>query len=445
MNKLKRNKTIPLLVAMSVLGTFALAGCGKDAAPSESKGEAVNPDAYNNEPATLTIYSYNASVLNDADLEELVTRAIKTKYPNITPQLIPQSATTLDKMVASGEVPDMILSTSYWYYDLLERGLVSDLNSFIKNEKISFSKFEPEAINIVKSFGDKGETFGMPYSIMYNMLIYNKDIFDKFGVPYPKDGMTWDETIELAKRVTRVDQGVQYVGLAIGPPTRLTRQLGLPALDEKGEKAVFQTEGYKRAYSLLEKLYSIPGIVEMNKNYEYSIDFFLKDQRLAMYQFNTAAITARLPQLKQTGKEFNWDVVSLPTFPEQKGYSREPEVQMAAVTPNSKNKKAAYAVIKTMISEEAQRAMNRGSKATVLADPAMKKEYALDTKLYEGKNIQSVFIPKLTKVPRQHKFDIKVYPFLNEAAKKIAYEKKDVNTVLREAEEKANKWIQENK
>ena len=54
-------------------------------------------------------------------------------------------------------------------------------------------------------------------------------------------------------------------------------------------------------------------------------------------------------------------------------------------------------------------------------------------------------IPKLTKVPRQHKYDIKVYPFLNEAAKKIAYEKKDVNTVLREAEEKANKWIQENK
>ncbi|CAG7657973.1 hypothetical protein PAECIP111802_06908 [Paenibacillus allorhizosphaerae] len=442
---MKRKKTIPLLATMSVLGTFVLAGCGNEAATSEGKGDTVNPDAYNNEPTTLTIYSYNASVLNEADLEELVTRAIKAKYPNITPQLIPQSATTLDKMVASGEVPDMILSTSYWYYDLLERGLVSDLNSFIKNEKISFSKFEPEAIDVMKSFSDKGETFGMPYSIMYNMLIYNKDIFDKFAVPYPKDGMTWEETIELAKRVTRLDQGVQYVGLDIGPPTRLTRQLGLPALDEKGEKAVFQTEGYKKAYSLLEKLYSIPGIVEPNKRYEYGIDFFLKDQKLAMYQFNTAAITARLPQLKQTGKDFNWDVVSLPTFEDKKGYSREPEVQMAAVTPNSKNKKAAYAVIKTMISEEAQRAMNRGSKATVLADPAMKKEYALDTKLYEGKNIQNVFVPKLTKVPRQHKYDIKVYPFLNEAAKKIAYEKKDVNTVLREAEEKADKWIQENK
>ncbi|WP_028548488.1 ABC transporter substrate-binding protein [Paenibacillus sp. UNC451MF] len=440
---LKRKKNIPLLVTMSVLGTFILAGCGKEAATGE--GKAVNPDAYNNEPVTLTIYSYNASVLNDTDLEELVTRSIKAKFPNITPQLIPQSATTLDKMIASGEIPDMILSTSYWYYDLLDRGLVSDLNSFIKNENISFSKFEPEAIDVMKSFSDKGEILGMPYSIMYNMLIYNKDIFDKFAVPYPKDGMTWDETIELAKRVTRVEQGVQYVGLDIGPPTRLTRQLGLPAIDEKGEKAVFQTEGYKKAYSLLEKLYGIPGIVEPNKRYEYGIDFFLKDQKLAMYQFNTAAITARLPQLKETGKDFNWDVVSLPTFEDKKGYSREPEVQMAAVTPNSKNKKAAYAVIKTMISEEAQRAMNRGSKATVLADPAMKKEYALDTKLYEGKNIKNVFVPKLTKVPRQHKYDIKVYPFLNEAAKKIAYEKKDINTVLREAEEKANKWIQENK
>jgi multiple sugar transport system substrate-binding protein len=115
------------------------------------------------------------------------------------------------------------------------------------------------------------------------------------------------------------------------------------------------------------------------------------------------------------------------------------------VTPNSKNKKAAYAAIKTMISEDVQKAMNKGTRLTVLKDPALKKEVAVDTKLYEGKNLQGIFSVKPAPLPKATKFDVKLYPYLSEAAKTMAYDKKDTNTALREAEEKANKYIEQNK
>ncbi|MGG3471665.1 hypothetical protein ABES02_29885 [Neobacillus pocheonensis] len=100
---------------------------------------------------------------------------------------------------------------------------------------------------------------------------------------------------------------------------------------------------------------------------------------------------------------------------------------------------------KQSISDEAQKAMNKGTRLTVLKDPAFKKDAAVDTKLYEGKNLQGIFTVKPAPLPKATKYDRKLYPFLNEAAKSMAYDKKDVNTVLREAEEKANKYIQENK
>ncbi|MEF3306385.1 hypothetical protein [Paenibacillus sp. GYB003] len=50
---------------------------------------------------------------------------------------------------------------------------------------------------------------------------------------------------------------------------------------------------------------------------------------------------------------------------------------------------------------------------------------------------------KLSPSPRASVYDQDLCPFLNEAAEKIAVERKDVNTALREAEEKANQWLRQ--
>ncbi|CAG7644883.1 ABC transporter substrate-binding protein [Paenibacillus allorhizosphaerae] len=439
---MNKKKAIPLLLGMSLLGTLALNGCGKEAAEPGKAGEAVNPDRYNNEPVTLTFFSNGAGVLNGADLDALVTKPVQAKYPNIATQLV--TGTSLDKLIAAGEVPDVILTSNYFLYDMVELGLVSDLNEMIKQEKIDLGKFEPETINVTKSYGDKGQFYGMPYAMNYGLLLYNKDIFDKFAVPYPKDGMTWNQMIELAGKVTRMDQGTQYIGLDLQNPSILTRPYGLGVVDAKQEKAALTTDAYKKVLGLYEQLYKVPGIVEPQKKYTYGIDYFMKEQKTAMFPYWHDSTTARLPQLKEAGKNFNWDLVSFPSFDDKPGIGREIDYHLALVTPNSKNKKAAYAAIHTLIGEEAQKTMNKGTRLTVLKDPALKKDASIDTKLYEGKNLQGIFTVKPAPLPKATKYDRKLYPFLSEAAKGMAFDKKDVNTVLREAEEKANKFIQEN-
>jgi multiple sugar transport system substrate-binding protein len=438
-------KTVSALVGVSIIGTMALAGCGKEPA-AEAPAAAGNPDGYKGEPTTLTVYSHNAGVINEAELDALVTKPVQAKYPNLTFKLVSGTGITFDKLIAANEVPDIILTSNYYLLDLLTLGLGADLNEFIKQEKLDFSKFEPETINVMKSFGDKGEMYGIPYAMNYGVLLYNKDIFNKFAVPFPKDGMTWSQVIELSRKVTRLDQGVQYIGLDLQNPSILTRAYGLGVVDDKQEKSIFSSaEGYKRVLGLYEQNFAIPGLVDPGKKYTYGIDYYLKDQKTAMFPYWLSAITARLPQLKEEGKSFNWDLVSFPSFDDKPGLGREIDFHLAMVTPNSKNKKAAYAAIKTMISEDVQKAMNKGTRLTVLKDPALKKEVAVDTKLYEGKNLQGIFTVKPAPLPKATKFDVKLYPYLSEAAKTMAYDKKDTNTALREAEEKANKYIEQNK
>lgn len=48
-----------------------------------------------------------------------------------------------------------------------------------------------------------GRTYGVPANLDTLALLYNKDVFDKEGVPYPSSRPTWDEIVTLAKRLTK--------------------------------------------------------------------------------------------------------------------------------------------------------------------------------------------------------------------------------------------------
>ncbi|MBN2641743.1 MAG: extracellular solute-binding protein [Victivallales bacterium] len=45
-----------------------------------------------------------------------------------------------------------------------------------------------------------------PLNVFHTYIIYNKNIFDQYGIPYPPEDLTWDEYIELAKKLTIMDE-----------------------------------------------------------------------------------------------------------------------------------------------------------------------------------------------------------------------------------------------
>jgi multiple sugar transport system substrate-binding protein len=89
--------------------------------------------------------------------------------------------------------------------------------------------------------------------------------------------------------------------------------------------------------------------------------------------------------------------------------------------------------------------MNKGGRLTALKDPAIRKDFAVDLNIFEGKNLAGVFSVKPAPAPRSSMYDSKGYSYLNEALKIMILSSTDINTALREAEEKTNKYIEEEK
>ena len=55
---------------------------------------------------------------------------------------------------------------------------------------------------------------GIPRDFDAIAVYYNKTLFDEAGVEYPKDGWTWDEFIETAKKLTNPDAGIHGCSIA---------------------------------------------------------------------------------------------------------------------------------------------------------------------------------------------------------------------------------------
>jgi multiple sugar transport system substrate-binding protein len=91
-----------------------------------------------------------------------------------------------------------------------------ELDDLIKQNSLDLNSFNPVAVSSLQGFSDKGKLLGLPLYMNVSSLFYNKDLFDKFGVGYPKDGMLWDDAVELTRKLSRTDGGINYFGLSPG-------------------------------------------------------------------------------------------------------------------------------------------------------------------------------------------------------------------------------------
>jgi len=433
-----------LLTSIIVLA-LAAAGCAKTGERTHAPGNSSAPaasaeDLVVTENVTLKLFSHFAALNTTEDVESLFAPVMK-RHPNIKIELVKGK---MDELIAADEVPDLIATTNLYMNDMLVLGLGSDLSEFVKKYGVDLNKFQPEAIQALKLYGKNGELYGIPYTMNYGLLIYNKDIFNKFGVPYPKDGMKWEEIIDLSKRLTRLDGGIQYRGFDPGTEATFARSYSLGTVDTTG-KSVLNSEGYKKVFGLLVQFYSIPGYISNNNQYKFGTKGFYTDQTLAMFPTWLAAISSQLKQLKAQGREFNWDVAAHPSFDDRPGLGREVEFQSLMVPPTTKHKNAAYRVILTMISKEAQQEMNKGNNLTILNDPEMRKDFASNTDLFKGKNLDGIFKVKPAPSPLNSVYDSQSWKYLAEAMSEVLFQKSDINTALNRATEKADKYIREQK
>jgi multiple sugar transport system substrate-binding protein len=440
-----RNKVKPVWICLLAAGLLAACSNGQiassggktdgNAQQGGTQQSAAQPSApqVSNEPVELLLYSNPA--IEDDYMEDVFIKPLKAKHPNITLKYVQRSGgPTVAEQVATGKIPDLMIGSITNLFEFKDLGMFTDITPLIKKFNFDVNRVDPALMSMMKQYSDKGEIYGIPYKSNYNALFYNKDLFDKFGVPYPKDDMMWDDVVDLAKKVTRNADGIQYLGLDPENINRLAWGYNLGFVDAKTAKPMI--DSWKPAFELLQKIIQIPGNASEKPQRNGDKDAFIKDMKLAMI-----ATTNLVDKLE--GAKLNWDIATYPQYPQTKGSFGMAGGQPILISSQSKYKDQAFQVIETVMSDEVQTKLNRVGKVTALSTLDVKKLYAADLPYAKGKNLSAVY-----------KLNQSYYPLseYDDAAIKLTvdhsfdlYKGKDINTVIRETNDDIAKAIAKEK
>jgi multiple sugar transport system substrate-binding protein len=429
----RANMTIALLCCTAVLS----AACS-----SAGKGEGQSPapaEKPSDKPVELNVF-YNSGAKED-EFNERWGNKIKQKFPNYTIRYIQKTnANTLTEFISSGNKIDLYIdsiggvSTAGSLFDL---SLQEDMTELARKHAVDLNRFEPSTLDSIKHFGG---LYGIPIHTTSMVLYFNKDIFNKFGVPHLKDGMTWEQINDISARLTVKEGEKQYLGFATSP-SHLYRmnQLSVPTIDVKTSHAAIENDRWKQ---LIETAILAPGKSAGYKSWVQQsgkippADAFVKDQNLAMYLY--------FVDWKTQNKAFetmNWDIVSAPTFKELPGVGAQTYPTYFSTTSSSQKKGEAMEVIKFITSDEQQLALSKlGIALPVLKSDEIRKVFGQESS-FKGKNDQAVFYNKFAAPSVKTMYDAQVESQINKLLPKVVTEAMDLNTALRTAAEEANKAI----
>lgn len=130
------------------------------------------------------------------------------KNPNIKVKLSFEAwedyMTKLPTMLAGGVTPDVVHQHMSIVQDYGQRSALLDLNHYMKRDAVKPDDYIPALFD---AFSHEGKTYGIPKDSAAWGVYYNKSIFDKAGLDYPKAGWTLQDFRTLVRELTRDRQG----------------------------------------------------------------------------------------------------------------------------------------------------------------------------------------------------------------------------------------------
>ncbi|WP_431277966.1 ABC transporter substrate-binding protein [Leifsonia poae] len=220
------------LIAPAVVAVAALlSACSGGSTPSSD------------EKVTIT-YGVWAGTQTPAMKE--IAAAFTKENPNITVKVEerpwPEYWSTLQTGAAGGTAPDAFWMLAQQIRPYAAGDQLLDISDEIKKEKVDLAKY-PKAVLDLYDQGD-GKIYGLPKDVDTNAVWFNKAIFDKAGVAYPKDDWTWDDFRETAKKLTDPAAGVWGAAAPIdyqGGYYNTILQAGGQVISSDGKKALIDS------------------------------------------------------------------------------------------------------------------------------------------------------------------------------------------------------------
>lgn len=336
-----KGKSGIILVILAILFLSACGGGEKEGSASQEGKETSKVT----DKATIRLATWDSD--DNLTLQQKLIDKFNENHPNITVSL-EAYGTDYDTKIAAGmgakDAPDVMYMWNYPTY----KNALEQLDSYIEKEGAGFKDNFYETLWNYNS--SEGKVLGLPVGYTTHVIYYNKDLFDKAGVPYPKSGWTWDDLQDAAKKLNNPSESVSGFAFS-GKPDAYDFEMFLwgnetAYIDEKGnlqgnvnsEKSI---EVLTMFQNMLKEGYAITT--------EGSGSTEMKSGKVAMFINGAWSIGG----LKEAG--INFGVVELPAFRGGKSVSIVSSSGIS-MSKDSKNKDAAWEFIKFWTSEEANKA-----------------------------------------------------------------------------------------
>lgn len=276
----------------------------------------------------------------------------EAENPGIKVEIYNVSSTVFAENVlvqaAAGIPPDVLYIHYTFFPDLMRQGLLLDLKPYMEAEGYTLDDFFPPAVD---QFTWKGETgYAIPRETSSAALFYNLDMFDKAGVQHPFPDWTWDDLVEMGKKLTQdidgdgtKDQYAIYGLTSWFHRPNIYWSFGAEILNEDGTKFRLHEPAGVEAVQWLADLHIVEGIATSNWADRFATG------RSAMEIVNFWQI------LGNRTNPFSWDAYALPSGPA--GKVLRTATGGHGIMRGTSNPDAAWKLLKFLSSTESQAAL----------------------------------------------------------------------------------------
>ncbi|MCZ8520344.1 MULTISPECIES: ABC transporter substrate-binding protein [Paenibacillus] len=327
----RRTSAAMLTVTAAAFGTFLVwqmstgGGALRTAAPAPEAGQQAPAVSI---PMKGTV---RFSLGDEEEFRKRYGELIREKFPELEIIFSKQKPVeeggggylrTFERMVDE-ELPDVIVLDSFPLYKMLaQHGKLADLTPLFGRDRLEAETRVPAVMEALKGAGG-GKLYGLAPAFEAKALYYNKKLFDEFGIPYPVNGMTWEEVLELARKFSRGTGESKIYGYsekdALLYESVFVRQLahsyGLHYTDSAHTRVTMDTPEWKKVWQLALDAYrtgTVPMRVSGNpadgNEVQLAPDYFYEGK---------AALTLESIELRERLKDaaFDYGIVMAPVDP----------------------------------------------------------------------------------------------------------------------------------
>lgn len=190
-----------------------------------------------------------------------------TLYPDCRLQIDPDNTDAMKVIVQScaGMGPDIVGRV---YEGVLqsyhENGILMDLTEYADRMGFGLDTL-PEnvrplvTLKVLMADGSiQDRMFTYPCNVSHHFVMYNKNVFDDAGVPYPAEDLTWEEYLDLSRKLTVMDKqrGVPRVfGAAGAIVDTIIYEHGAEYLNEQGTRCTMDSPEFVDAMLFYHRLF----------------------------------------------------------------------------------------------------------------------------------------------------------------------------------------------